>query len=325
MIQCLQNPGDLDGPCLTCKKVENSRAGRFPCLRYKIADVRLYKPGQVPGYEWTRRWNNNISDPIKQWDGDDVKTIRISAGFRDRFVEVQVRKFIPQDGDKLERTWVYKGKKKSVVIPPYALVNLDAGKMAYSGHILDSMDVTLDSLLRPRDPFLFSTYQKAWSIWKDPSTSKECKELLGGTLELWMSIRLSTRSGFIIGDETLGMPRDILDETNPNHGTIPIPPVLGAQLDVILIHHIQTKLRRELLEKLQKLVSKNKQTTWLVMYLVMFILLHNTSLITAHDASYARKHGMKVRHQTMLDCLAPTLALLIKYSLFSDGLPVLTR
>lgn len=91
------------------------------------------------------------------------------------------------------------------------------------------------------------------------------------------------------------MKQNILDETNPNHGKIPLPPVLGAQMDLILIHHIQTKLRRELLDKLQKMMSKNKQSTWLVTYLVIFILLHNTALITAHDAGYAKKHGMKRR------------------------------
>jgi hypothetical protein len=32
-----------------------------------------------------------------------------------------------------------------------------------------------------------------------------------------------------------------------------------------------------------------------VIYLVMFILLHNTALIIRHDEGYAMKHGMKVR------------------------------
>jgi hypothetical protein len=46
------------------------------------------------------------------------------------------------------------------------------------------------------------------------------------------------------------------------------------------------------------MMSKNKQSTWLVTYLVIFILLHNTALITAHDAGYAKKHGMKVRYSS---------------------------
>lgn len=105
---------------------------------------------------------------------------------------------------------------------------------------------------------------------------------------------MTTKSTIIVGTETLGMPRNIMDETSPNHGTIPLPPVMGAQLDLILIHQIQMGLRRELLDRLQKMIQTNKQRTWLSSYLVTFILLHNIALITDHDASYARKHGMKV-------------------------------
>ncbi|KAK7397609.1 hypothetical protein QQX98_013020 [Neonectria punicea] len=294
-IRCENNPEEEGGPCLTCKKVSNSRAGRFPCLRYKITDIRLYKPGQVPGFEWTRRWNNNISDPIQNWASEDLKTIYISDGLSNRCVEVQVRQFIPQSGDKLERTWDFNGTKKSVSIPPYALVKLDEVKKAYSEHIQESMREAFGNLLGTQESLLYQTYDRAWRIFRDPATPLECLDLIGRTLMLWMSIRLSTRSSFIVGDETLGMPRDILDETSPNHGMIPLPPVLGAQLDLVLIHHIQTRLRRELLDRLQKMIQKNKQSTWLVTYLVTFILLHNTALITGHDAGYARKHGMKRR------------------------------
>jgi hypothetical protein len=280
---------------LTCKKVANSKLGRFPCLRYKITDVKLHKPGQVPGYEWTRRWNNNISDPIQKWASSDIKHIRVADGYSGRHIELRVRRFVPQEGDKLERTWDHMGVKKSVCIPPYALENLKECKDAYDQHIRDSVSDTFRTVLGRPEGLLYKTYSQAAKLWQDPSASSEVTELLKGIFTLWMSIRLSTRSVSIIGEETLGMKPDILDETHPEHGKIPLPPVLGAQLDLILIHHIQSKLRRELLDKLQKLILKNKAETWFVAYLVTFILLHNAALITAHDASYARKHGMKVR------------------------------
>ncbi|EKJ75419.1 hypothetical protein FPSE_04438 [Fusarium pseudograminearum CS3096] len=293
-IRCENNPEE-GGQCLTCKKVSNSRAGRFPCLRYKITDIRLFKPGQVPGYEWTRRWTNNISDPIQSWATEEPRTIYLSGGLSNKCVKVKVQRFIPQAGDKLERTWDYRGVKKSVTIPPYAMVNLEEVKSEYLNHIESTMQDAFTKLLGSPDGLLFRTYLRAWKIFKDPSTPPECADLIHQTLLLWMSIRLTTRSSFIVGQETLGMKANILDETNPNHGRIPLPPVLGAQMDLILIHHIQTRLRRELLDKLQKMMSKNKQSTWLVTYLVIFILLHNTALITAHDAGYAKKHGMKRR------------------------------
>lgn len=276
--------------------MSNSRAGRFPCLRYKITDVRLSKPGQVPGYEWTRRWVNNISDPIQQWESEEVKTIIISDGLTSRnHVEVQVRRFIPQTGDKLERTWDYHGTRMSVKIPPFALIRLDDVKRAYTDYMRISLNDAVFGLLGSPQGLLFQTYQRAITMVMDFSVCPEARELLNKTLMLWISVRLTTRSSFIVGSETLGMPRDILDETSPNPGKIPLPPVMGAQLDLVLIHHIQSKLRREVLDKLQRMISKNKQSTWMVIYLVMFILLHNTALIIRHDEGYALKHGMKVK------------------------------
>jgi hypothetical protein len=122
----------------------------------------------------------------------------------------------------------------------------------------------------------------------------ETKVLLDDTFKLWMAIRFSTRSTWIVGRETLGMQYDILDSTSPDAGKIPLPPVLGAQLDNILIHDIQHEVRHVLLLKLQRMFQRQRHKSWLASYLVTFILLHNAALIIQHDASYARKHGMSV-------------------------------
>ncbi|KAH0595968.1 hypothetical protein MHUMG1_06518 [Metarhizium humberi] len=294
-IRCEHNPDEPGGACLTCKKVSNTKAGRFPCLRYKITDIRLFKPGQVPGYEWTRRWNNNISDPIQKWASSDVKSISISAGYSTKCIELKVRKFVPQEGDKLERTWDFEGRKRSVKIPPYALMDLDYGKSAYESHIRDTMGDTLQYVAERSCGLLKKTYMQAFQMYQDPSIPEDWKQLFDWTFRLWVAVRLSTTSEFIVGEEKLGMSDNILDSTSPHSGKIPVPPVLGAQLDLVLIHHIQTKLRRELLDKLQKMILKNKPSTWFVTYLVTFMLLHNAALITAHDAAYARKHGIKRR------------------------------
>ncbi|KAL7937817.1 hypothetical protein V8C35DRAFT_320526 [Trichoderma chlorosporum] len=295
-IRCEFNSDIPGGSCLTCKKVENTKAARLPCLRYKITDMILYKPGAVPGYEWTQRWNKNNSEPIQMWASREVKVIHVSVHFSSTFLPLQVRRFVPQEGDKLERTWDYQGTKKSVEIPPYALIDLEAGKSAYTRFIRDSMTDIFRNMLGETNSLLYRTYLQAFHMWKDPNTPTESFELLNWTLRLWIAVRLSTTSAFIAGTEKLGMAADILDQTSPNPGKIPLPPVLGAQMDLILIQHIQTKLRHELLDNLQKVMLKNKPSSWLVTYLVTFILLHNVALITKHDAGYAHKHGMKRRY-----------------------------
>lgn len=118
--------------------------------------------------------------------------------------------------------------------------------------------------------------------------------LLKDVLRLWVAIRITTRSIRIAGQETLGMTIGILDETSPLHGSIPIPPVMGAQIELILIQKIQAPLRVQVLDKLQKLILANKTSSWFTVYLCIFILLHNCAMITKHDAGYARKHGIQV-------------------------------
>jgi hypothetical protein len=265
-----------------------------------LTDVKLFKPGQVRGFEWTRRWEDTIIDNITGWASMDTKIVRVTAGYTKHSVQLRVRQFIPQEGDKLERSWVVDGTTKSVRIPPYAIVDLESARKEYSKHIDESLFDCLSAILRDHDSLVMRTYQLAWYLaTKDASVPMEEKELLQLALRLWMAVRLTTKSAVIVGDETLGMPCDIMDETSPIHGCIPLPPVMGAQLDLILIHQIQAGLRRELLDKLQKMLQTNKAKTWFTTYLIMFMLLHNIALITQHDASYARKHGIKVRHEVV--------------------------
>lgn len=123
--------------------------------------------------------------------------------------------------------------------------------------------------------------------------SEEERLLLNMVLQLWIAIRITTRSIRICGEETLGMPRNILDETSPLRGEIPIPPVMGAQIELIL-RSIQIPLRKKVLNQLQTLILEKKPHTWFTIYLCSFILLHNCAMMTKHDAGYARKHGLQV-------------------------------
>jgi hypothetical protein len=278
----------------------NTRVWRLPCLRLKLTDVRLSKPGQVHGLEWTRRWQDNVFEDIGGWLSEETREIRVTEGLTGKNVKLVVRQFVPQPGDKLDRSWVSaSGIRKSVRIPPYAIVDLNTAKDAFDDYIQTGVEGCLKSLLGPREKLLWRTYAVALSMAKNPSLPEDERELLQSTFKLWMSIRLTTKSFEIVGNDRLGMPRDLIkDRDNALFGKTPLPPVMGAQLDSILIHQIQPELRKTTLEALQKLMTVGKSPkSWLMTYLVSFILLHNIALVTRHDAEYARKHGMKVRRR----------------------------
>ena len=270
----------------------------MPCLRLKISDVVLSKTSQAKGHEWTLRWKDNtVLDDVGHWASSEIRIIRITEGYTNQYVELRVRRFIPQPGDSLVRSWVtHDGEKRSVPVPPYAVIEPEAIAPQYSAYIKKGLDACCTYVLSgQKHTLLWPTYLTAINMSRSSNRlSSTEKTLLSDTLELWMAVRLTTRSFEIIGQETLDMPSDILDETSPSWGKIPIPPVMGAQLDSVLIHQIQHSLKHNVLDNLQKMISDNKTHTWFTTYLVTFILLHNAALVIKHDASYARKHGMKV-------------------------------
>ncbi|KAK0392849.1 hypothetical protein NLU13_2343 [Sarocladium strictum] len=292
-IRCILNANDPTGPCVNCLRMLSVRMPRIPCLRYRITDVKLSKTEQVPGYEWTRRWSHTRKN-IKNWASEEVKTIYISEGLSNTQMKFHVKRFVPQTGDKLDRSWVHHGNRRSVTVPPYALTRLEDAKAAYQQHIVATESGALKHVLGLSAPLLRETYDLAVKLRHANDLDDMSKGLLDITFQLWMVVRFSTMSTWIVGEETLGMSRNILD-TSPNPGRIPLPPVLGAQLDSVLIHEFQESIRHKLLRQLDKAFRKYKHPNWLVMYLVSFILLHNAALITAHDAKYAQKHGMQRR------------------------------
>ncbi|KAL2134508.1 hypothetical protein VTI74DRAFT_11619 [Chaetomium olivicolor] len=297
-IRCNLDPENEKGPCLSCRKIASgTRVYRLNCLRLKITDVKLYKPGQVQDKKWTDRWKDSVMDEIGNWESSRVRTIEVTEGFTGQSVRLAVRQFKPQEGDRTDRSWVSSnGKKRTVRIPCYAIVNLDDAKNAFNEYIKRGLPDCCNRLMASRDELLRRTYALAMKTAKDLATPPSERSLLEATLDLWMSVRLTTNSFEIVGDDTLDMPKDIInDRGNPLHGKIPLPPVMGAQIDSVIIHQIQPRLRRKALEELQKMTQEKKQKTWLTTYLVSFILLHNIALITKHDADYARKHGLKRR------------------------------
>ncbi|KAI2628897.1 hypothetical protein GGS21DRAFT_228149 [Xylaria nigripes] len=294
-IRCETNPDDKSGICLTCLRVSNVKVFRMPCLRYKITDVRLFKPGQVKGHEWTRRWVEGVPDDISHWASADTRKVKVTEGYTQHPVELRVRQFVPQEGDSLERSWVYNGIRKRVAIPAFAIINLEEAKGAYSSYISRNLPECCRNVLSGKDKLLAATYCVTLRAARHPETDEKERGLLKKALQLWMAVRMTTKSTFIVGEETLGMSPDIMDETSPLRGKIPLPPVMGAQIELVLIHQIQSSLRREMLENLQSITQANKQQTWFTTYLITFILLHNVALLCQHDTGYARKHGMKTR------------------------------
>ncbi|CAG8961672.1 hypothetical protein HYFRA_00006209 [Hymenoscyphus fraxineus] len=297
-IRCLPDPSNPKGACLTCQKVTKPTMHRLPCLRYKLTDIRLFREGSyAAGREWSHRWSTNTMENITKWASPERKQLVVTQDYGPTTLTFTVREFIPLEGDMLERQWSDNGVIKSVPIPHYAIVDMAEALQVHREFIVNQGAQFFKSILDFNDRLLWDTYDTAiWFSNEATARSVEERELLQMVLQLWVAIRMTTRSLRITGTETLNMPSDLMDASSGMQGKLPIPPVMGAQMQMILCHKLQAPWRSKILTRLQKLTLEQRPEHWFCIYLCTFILLHNCSLLTIHDIGYARKHGLKARH-----------------------------
>lgn len=79
-------------------------------------------------------------------------------------------------------------------------------------------------------------------------------------------------------------------EKTPYAGKIPISPVMDSQFDQIVIQCILNPLRTQVLKGLEAKVNRTKREDWFETYLLVFLLLNNIELSTAHDHKFANLH-----------------------------------
>jgi hypothetical protein len=80
----------------------------------------------------------------------------------------------------------------------------------------------------------------------------------------------------------------------PNTGNILLPPVMNAQMEVIVTVMILLPMKKAVLQGLEELIKANRTGAWFTIYLCTFILLHSCALLTEADNKKARKQGMQV-------------------------------
>lgn len=193
--------------------------------------MKLSKPGNVedPDLQWTHRWKDSNTLPeITQWDSNlDEKKIFLSDGLGGG-IQVKVRRFKVLEGDKVFRTWYHPatGERVTRKTENFALVDVAGTKARYQEYLNSGQQQIFKQLLGPTEKLLWQTYDLAWRRKESSAVEPDERDLLNKTLQLWVSIRLTTRSFEIVGKETLGI------EPGPN-GKILLPPVMGKSVSVI--------------------------------------------------------------------------------------------
>jgi hypothetical protein len=159
--QCLQNPAEPFGCCLTCLKLSGSTLSKLPCLRYKISDSQLLDKGPHPRFSWTRRWSSMKIVEIDAWQSDEIKTITLTQDVGRATYDLQVREFIPLEGDALARAWNSEDGTRSHPCTPYAIANMSAMGDVLVNFVDNNVSTFISHYIDKSDELMCRTYKMA--------------------------------------------------------------------------------------------------------------------------------------------------------------------
>ena len=107
-----------------------------------------------------------------------------------------------------------------------------------------------------------------------------------------MTRLISKSFNMVSGHEALGL-GPVADPSSPLHGRIPIPPMLDAQMDSILMEFMKSRQKRGL-SKLKTLMMSHSKENWFMIFLTIIVLLSNLEFLYEHQNEQKKRYGTTV-------------------------------
>jgi hypothetical protein len=211
----------------------------------------------------------------------------VTQDWTERTLTLQLDQYQPKPTDKQNYKWADDGLERCQDTPAYAIAEDDDAIDTINAFLMENEEDYVRAHIENSPPITKRTFETALAKKKDLSLIRLC-------LKFWVASRLIEKPWRITGSETLGMRLDG-NLHSPYYGRILVPPVVGNQLDLFVIHGqlkptLKTILKR-LEEKMMK-VENNKQD-WLEIHLAYSVLLHSVELTIAHDVEFAREQNVQ--------------------------------
>ncbi|KAF2122493.1 hypothetical protein BDV96DRAFT_560903 [Lophiotrema nucula] len=294
-IKCEYDEDNPEGPCKPCTSIVKPTFHRIPCLRYRLLDFSLARPWAT-GY--TARWQKLEMRNVTLWASNEIRyfTVRASV-FPGYQITVKHRKFIPVEGDKMERKWMDDGKKKAITVPPFAIVNMEEAAQEFRKIMDETAFDRIDEYLEAKkaDELVRITFDMAKQHLKKASTEEE-RVLIQNLFRMWFAIMITTGSAWLEGPDTEDM-RPVEASYPLTAGRVLRSPVSVEQWDFLITLRAILPLRKKVMDDLQRLVLSNDQNAFTTVFLCTFVLLHLCSMWSADRYRAALKHNSPVRFQ----------------------------
>ncbi len=99
---------------------------------------------------------------IKEWETSEVRTVELTQDIGNAVYKVNVRQFIPVEGDALERKWTTNGEARSYKCSSWAIVNMRETGQQLMKFVEDHIKTSIEYFIGNSDELLRSTYDMAF-------------------------------------------------------------------------------------------------------------------------------------------------------------------
>jgi len=105
------------------------------------------------------------------WASPVIKTIEISQGFGTGY-KVEVREFIPEEGDLRYEVWSHNGVRQYHKTPDWAIADMAKMSEIMKKSAVEDIGPYITHLINPSDALLWNTY---WMAYKHSKEASVCE------------------------------------------------------------------------------------------------------------------------------------------------------
>ena len=117
----------------------------------------------MPFQLFSRRWQSMKLVDITDWASDEIRTIEVTQTFLHAPLKLEVKKFVPVEGDLITEVWTDEnGVVKTHDIPPYALADMEKTAGTIEKFVDDNMITYIFGAIGLLDTLLWDTYIMAF-------------------------------------------------------------------------------------------------------------------------------------------------------------------
>ena len=112
---------------------------------------------------FSRRWQNMDLVDIADWTSDEVRTIEVTQVFLHAPLKLEVKKFVPVEGDLITEVWTDStGVVRTHMIPPYALVDMEKTARTIEQFVDANIGTYINAAVGNLDSLIWDTYRMAF-------------------------------------------------------------------------------------------------------------------------------------------------------------------